>query len=258
MTNYPTALDNFTNPTGSDSLSTPAVLHSTQHANANDAIEAIEAKLGDDSTPADLPAGVSLGAASGVGILVDGAYGWRDLEGAISYRDVGLGAPTLSTFRGNIRGLSFAAGDDYDLIYHMPHDHAPGSDLHIHLHWCHNGTGITGNFVITYYITYAKGHRQAEYHAEKTLVQTISTSILTDPQYEHLLDEVQMSTPGGSASMIDTDALELDGMIKIHFDVTTIPTISGGGVARPFIDYVDIHMQSTNATTKNKAPNFYG
>jgi hypothetical protein len=43
-TNFPTSLDNFTNPTANDSLNLPS--HSTQHANANDAIEAIEAKLG--------------------------------------------------------------------------------------------------------------------------------------------------------------------------------------------------------------------
>jgi hypothetical protein len=43
-TNYPTSLDNFTNPTANDSLNIPS--HSLQHANANDAIEAIEAKLG--------------------------------------------------------------------------------------------------------------------------------------------------------------------------------------------------------------------
>jgi len=43
-TNFPTGVDNFTNPTANDSLNLPS--HSTQHANANDAIEAIEAKLG--------------------------------------------------------------------------------------------------------------------------------------------------------------------------------------------------------------------
>lgn len=39
-TNFPTSVDNFTNPTANDSLNLPS--HSTQHANANDAIEAIE------------------------------------------------------------------------------------------------------------------------------------------------------------------------------------------------------------------------
>jgi hypothetical protein len=39
-TNFPTSVDNFTNPTANDSLNLPS--HSTQHANANDAIEAVE------------------------------------------------------------------------------------------------------------------------------------------------------------------------------------------------------------------------
>lgn len=43
---FPTTLDVLTNPTPADTLGTTAVLHSTQHANANDAIEAIEAKVG--------------------------------------------------------------------------------------------------------------------------------------------------------------------------------------------------------------------
>lgn len=48
--NYPTSLDSFANPSSSDT--TAAVDHAAQHANANDAIEALEAKLGiSASTP---------------------------------------------------------------------------------------------------------------------------------------------------------------------------------------------------------------
>ena len=47
-TNFPTSLDALTNPTSSDSLSSPS--HSAQHANANDAIEAVQAKVGADSS----------------------------------------------------------------------------------------------------------------------------------------------------------------------------------------------------------------
>lgn len=43
-----TGLDNFTNPTAGDYLGDAPVLHSTQHANLNDATEAIEAKIGID------------------------------------------------------------------------------------------------------------------------------------------------------------------------------------------------------------------
>ena len=43
-TNFPTSLDSLTNPQGTDSVL--AVQHAAQHANANDAIEALEAKVG--------------------------------------------------------------------------------------------------------------------------------------------------------------------------------------------------------------------
>ena len=46
-TNFPTSLDTLSNPSGAARLSTD---HATQHANANDAIEALQAKVGVDSS----------------------------------------------------------------------------------------------------------------------------------------------------------------------------------------------------------------
>ena len=43
-TSFPTSLDSFTNPSATDTVAT--VSHSGQHSNVNDAIEAIEAKVG--------------------------------------------------------------------------------------------------------------------------------------------------------------------------------------------------------------------
>ncbi|MCI0366036.1 MAG: hypothetical protein L0219_19430, partial [Phycisphaerales bacterium] len=45
-TNFPTGLDALPNPTQFDNLDTTLVLHDEQHANVNDAVEAIEAKVG--------------------------------------------------------------------------------------------------------------------------------------------------------------------------------------------------------------------
>lgn len=45
-TAYPAAIDALNNPTASDNLDTASVLHTTQHTNVNDAIEAIETELG--------------------------------------------------------------------------------------------------------------------------------------------------------------------------------------------------------------------
>ena len=43
-TNFPTSLDTLTNPLATDTLDSPP--HDTQHADANDAIEALQAKVG--------------------------------------------------------------------------------------------------------------------------------------------------------------------------------------------------------------------
>lgn len=49
---FPTTLDSLPNPTGSDLMenATPALDHDVQHSNANDAIEALEAKVGADGS----------------------------------------------------------------------------------------------------------------------------------------------------------------------------------------------------------------
>ena len=47
-TNFPTSLDTLTNPLATDTLDSPP--HDTQHADANDAIEALEAKVGVNSS----------------------------------------------------------------------------------------------------------------------------------------------------------------------------------------------------------------
>ena len=47
-TSFPTSLDALTNPTGSNTLASPD--HAGQHADANDAIEALQAKVGVDSS----------------------------------------------------------------------------------------------------------------------------------------------------------------------------------------------------------------
>jgi hypothetical protein len=47
-TNFPTSLDSLTNPTSTDSLTSPS--HAGQHADANDAIEALQAKVGVNSS----------------------------------------------------------------------------------------------------------------------------------------------------------------------------------------------------------------
>lgn len=199
---------------------------------------------------------------SGKGILVDVAaptFGWRDLLG-LMYPDVsGANRPSLAAFRGgNVRQFAYSAGDLIDVAFHLPHDYLPGSDIYFHVHWMHNGTAISGNIVFTFYHSYAKGHNQANYTAEKNVTLTYATTnIATTPQYRHRIEEVQLSSNGGSATLLDSTTLEPDGVISGQLVMTTIPTITGGSPNEPFIAYVDLHYQSTGLPTKQKAPNFY-
>lgn len=199
---------------------------------------------------------------SGYGVKVDTStptFGWRDLEGPISLPQTAAQRPTLTTYASPVEDYAFSAGDHYGpLKYHIPHDYVPGSDLFIHVHWSHNGTDISGSIVFDYFVIYAKGHNQAAFPATPVnLTQTVSSlNITNSPTRRHRIDEIQLSAASPSASQIDSDDIEVDGLIIIHFDVPTIPTITGGA-GKPFVHYVDIHYQSTNMATKQKAPNFY-
>jgi hypothetical protein len=207
--------------------------------------------------------GLQLPKTSGLGIKVDSTgtptFPWRDLIGDITPKTSGAGAPTLAAFRGgNVRAFFYSAGDDGDCVFHIPHDYVPGTDLFLHLHWAHNGTAISGSLVVDYYITYAKGHNQANFSAEVNRTLTVSTpDIATVPQYRHRVDETQISAASPAASQIDSDNIEIDGLILVRFETTTIPTITGGTTNEPAYFTIDIHYQSTNMGTKAKAPDFY-
>lgn len=208
--------------------------------------------------------GIVLSKASGKGIKIDPAlptFGWRDIVGQIIPRASGSPAPAFTAFRGtNILEYAFQTGDKIDNIsFHMPHDYVVGTDIYLHVHWGHNGTAISGSFVITWYVSYAKGHQQGLFNSELTVIQTISTpNIATVPQWQHRIDEIQLSNTGGDITHIDKALLEPDGIIKVALTTTTISTITGSATSNlPYILFVDVHYQSTNIATKNKIPNFY-
>ena len=90
-TNFPTSLDTLTNPAGTDSVAT--VSHSGQHSNANDAIEAIEAKLG---TGASTAVTNSIFAGNGAGTSL-----WTTYATGTNFTATGIMTSTgLGTFGG--------------------------------------------------------------------------------------------------------------------------------------------------------------
>ena len=213
-------------------------------------------------TTADINAGITLNKTAGVGIKVDPAspsWPWRDITSPIRPKASGVGSPTSGSFLGGTYlAFSFAANDTCSVDFHIPHDWVPGTNLFVHLHWGHNGTAISGSLVTDFYASASKGHNQANFPAEVTITMTVSTpDIATVPRYRHRVDEVQLSAAGGAGGLLDTDAIEVDGLVLIGIKPTTIPTITGGTPNRPFILFCDLHYQSTSTGTLNKAPSFY-
>lgn len=84
-TNFPTSLDSLSNPSPTTLLNAAAPLtHSTQHANANDAIEALEAKVGVNSSAVTTSHDYLL-RANGIDTCTSGARGTALRTGQIKY-----------------------------------------------------------------------------------------------------------------------------------------------------------------------------
>lgn len=192
------------------------------------------------------------------GIKVDTdepTYGWRDIIGAVTPKAIGVGSPTRTLYRGAIYDYAFVLNDQVDFVFHIPHDYVPGSDLFFHVHWSHNGTAISGLAEFTISHMYAKGHDQDEFSTERTIVIPHDTiSVTTTPRYRHFIDEKPISGAVANTEVFASDTIEVDGLLICTLRLSSLPTITGGSL---FIHTCDIHYQSTNMATKNKAPNFY-
>jgi hypothetical protein len=202
--------------------------------------------------------------ASGNGVRVDTTtptFGYRDLLGDVKVLSPGANDPTLAVFRDAIRAFSFsnAVMNECFMYFHIPHDYVPGSDVFIHTHWSQNvidsggPAGVPGDVKWSFEVSYSKGHDQAAFPASVT---TFITQTASGTQYQHMLEEVQLSAASPSAAQIDTDDLEPDGVILVR--CFRDPGDAADTLNQvPFLHYVDIHYQSTNIATKAKAPNFY-
>lgn len=201
---------------------------------------------------------------TGYGIKVDVAtptFPWKDMLGEIFIKSPGANDPTLSAFIGTVSEFSFsnAVLNEANLNFHIPHDYMAGSDIYLHFHWAQNvvdtgGTaGVPGSCKWQAEVTYAKGHNQAAFI---TPVTTSVTQTASGTQYQHMIAEVQLSAASPSASQIDSDNLEPDGIIgvRVYRDPADVADTLN---QVPFLIYTDIHYMTTNIGTKAKSPNFY-
>jgi hypothetical protein len=195
---------------------------------------------------------ITLPKATGKGFLVDvdnPTYCWKDLTGYIIVdANSATHRPTFGLFVGNIKAWQFSIDDEIFIQFHLPHDWVPGTDLYIHTHWAHNSVSTPiGTCTWSFESSFAKGFNQAAYS------NTVTTSVIADmavPTRQHIVSETQLS--GTGINLLSTTDLEVDGLILMRVSLTG----NTSGV-NPFLQFCDIHYQSTNIGTKNKAPGFY-
>lgn len=181
---------------------------------------------------------------------------WHDLLGPIEVRGVGLRDPAWNVFRNGIRQYQFDVLDECWQVFHIPHNFRYGTDLHIHAHWAHAATTVTGGSVTWgFEVTYSKGHQQAAFPA--TVTRTV-TQNANATQYFHMIAETQITDEFPDGTQIQKFDVEVDGLILVRtFLSANNMTVSSGQPPSPFLLTVDIHYQSTDVGTKNKAPDFY-
>lgn len=95
-TSYPSAIDTLVNPSSSNPLSSPS--HSEQHSNANDAIEALETKIGinnsSDTNSIDYKVNSLQTAVTNIGNSTTAAIELLGLEGNNDIQVYGIENPT--------------------------------------------------------------------------------------------------------------------------------------------------------------------
>jgi hypothetical protein len=201
---------------------------------------------------------------SGYGIKIDvdnPTYGWRDIISAIYIDGNASLKPSWVQYTGVMYQYQFGGGaspDQAQVSFHMPHDYALGTPLYIHAHWSNNVV-TSGSVQWTFDIMYASGHGTAGGYSDSFNAHSITISgvqVAPTGAFGHMICEVPFTNNGGTGGLLDTNKMMVDGLI--------LARVSRGGTGSsdtlsqdPFLHFVDLHYQSTNLPTKNKAPNFY-
>lgn len=210
---------------------------------------------------------IIMGKETTAGIQIDPsapAFGWHDLFGDIVIKVAGANDPTWAVYRDGLHEWEFSnvLMNEHEFKYHIPHDYVSGSDVYIHVHWSQNvvdtggPAGVTGTMKFYFECSYAKGHGTPGGSAD-AFTASVTTSVTqqgSTTQYGQMIAETAATDDG--TLLIDRDRLEPDGVIKIR--AYRDPADAADTLDQtPFVHYIDIHYQSTNIATKNKAPNFY-
>ena len=175
-------------------------------------------------------------------------FGWRDITGPIEKRGVAATDPAWAQIGSSpFYAYKFAIDDIVWMPFHVPHDIVPTRPIFFHAHWISDGTS-TNSVTWQWTYMYSKGFNQANYTVAGTAVT--ATQAAAGTAYRHMVTETAPVTISGLT--------EPDGIIYVRLARianTTSPQLDNtDGI---FLLTSDIHYQSTDECTANKAPDFY-
>ncbi len=188
-------------------------------------------------------------AATGIKVDTDApTWGWRDLTADIQVRGLGVADPSFAVYGATVmRAFQFSAATEKEVffVYHVPHDWVPSTPIYFHAHWSNAAaTPNTGSVVWGFDYSFAKGFNQ---EAFPTPTSVTVTQACPATRYRHMVAEtVAVTIP----------TMEVDGLILVR-GYRKAADAADTCTDAVFLHTMDIHYQSTNMATKNKAPGFY-
>ena len=168
--------------------------------------------------------------------------------GEIIVRGSGANDPTFSAYGAtSFFAYSFSATvmQQFWIVFHVPHDYVPGTDIYLHVHWSNAAaTPNTGNVIWGFEYSFAKGYNQQAFPASTTVTVTQACPAT---RYQHNIAETTAITISG---------MEVDGLLMCRIYRNAA---AGGDTCTDavFAHMADMHYQSTGVPTKNKNYPFY-
>lgn len=177
-------------------------------------------------------------------------FGWNDNVQMFTVKTAGTSDPQITQLFGNMYGYTWSPSSRNEVWvdFHILHDYAVGTPVFPHIHWMPttNNAG-TVRWGIEY--TVAQGHG-VDTFSTATATIYIHQTISSNNRYRHMIAEVD------NADAIPATDLNIDGFIKMRVfrdathNLDTYPDSVHAWC-------VDLHYQTAQLSTKNKAPGFF-
>lgn len=184
----------------------------------------------------------SLFESNGVMKMIGTSCVWDDLPPcSIIASRLGANSPTLTTFRGNIRQLTFAVNDYVEDNLEFLHYYKEGSNFDLHLHIATNGLEAVNKYV---------KHR-IEYSISDGTSEIFSDSVTIDQE-----TLISANTPDRKMIIIPFDGDILGTNVKIGsvlcFRITRIASTGLAVANNPFLLQFSAHVQKDTIGSRQK------